>query len=379
MELKLLQPGFDSSLTDLIIDLEHLRQKRLTGTTHPAVFFQLKQIFHMLESIGSARIEGNNTTVAAFVETRIEERPFINEDIQEIRNIEEAIEFIDECIEARGITKSFLKELHQYIVKGLTPPPHGEGDHTAGALRNHGVEITGSSHTPPETFQEVEAYIDELVNFINEEHAAKYDLLKVAIAHHRFMWIHPFGNGNGRTGRLLTYAMLVNQGFKVDQARILNPTAIFCINRDQYNEQLALADTGDNAGLESWCEYVLSGLKDEIGKIDRLTDYQYLSKEILLPALKYAHTQKIVTDNEFKILCLAIGKQSLQNSDIRDLFPSQKSQAISRMIKRLKDKKMLASEPGNQRRYHICFSNNLLIRGVIPQLADHGFIPVKDD
>lgn len=63
-ELELIQPDFDSSLTDLIIDLDYLRKKPLQGTTHASVFFQLKEIFHLSESLESARIEGNNTTLA---------------------------------------------------------------------------------------------------------------------------------------------------------------------------------------------------------------------------------------------------------------------------------------------------------------------------
>lgn len=55
-ELRLVEPSFGSKLTDLIIELEHLRKKRLSGTTHELVFFQLKHIFHTLESIGSTRI-----------------------------------------------------------------------------------------------------------------------------------------------------------------------------------------------------------------------------------------------------------------------------------------------------------------------------------
>ncbi|EDM26228.1 hypothetical protein LNTAR_23994 [Lentisphaera araneosa HTCC2155] len=379
MELKLLEPEFASPLTDLIIDLDHLRRKQLSGTTHEEVFFQLKQLFHMLESIGSARIEGNNTTVASFVETRIEDRPYIDENIKEIRNIEETMEFIDNSIRERGLTKSYLKELHYGIVKGLTPPPKGEGDANPGAFRNHGVEITGSDHIPPETAHEVEAYIDELIEFINKDHPAKYDLLKVAIAHHRFMWIHPFGNGNGRTGRLLTYAMLVSQGFRVGEGRILNPTAVFCINRDIYNEQLAKADSNTSEGIESWCCYVLDGLKEEIAKIDRLTDYSYLVRYILKPSLDFSLKQKLVNEDEYAILLETVKKQSIQNSDIQALFPKEQSTSISRRLRHLKEKKMLANDIGNTRRYHISFTNSFLIRGIIPQLARNGFIPIRDD
>lgn len=56
-------------ITDSIMELEKLRYKILRGTTHPHVFFQLRHIFHMLESIGSSRIEGNNTTVMDYIDS----------------------------------------------------------------------------------------------------------------------------------------------------------------------------------------------------------------------------------------------------------------------------------------------------------------------
>ncbi|HON51569.1 MAG TPA: hypothetical protein PLS12_00010 [Bacteroidales bacterium] len=94
-DIRLVEPSFNSRLTDLVIELDHLRRKRLGWTTHPHVFFQLKSIFQTLESIGSARIEGNNTTISEFIETKLEEREYVNEQIQEIRNIENSINYIE--------------------------------------------------------------------------------------------------------------------------------------------------------------------------------------------------------------------------------------------------------------------------------------------
>ncbi|CAH2789710.1 MAG: Fic domain protein, YP3572 type [uncultured Paraburkholderia sp.] len=66
-----------------------------------------------------------------------------------------------------------------------------------------------------------------LVAFINHQHQPKYDLMKVALEHHRFGWVHP-GNGNGRVVRLLTYALLIKYGFNVQKGgRVLNPAAVF--------------------------------------------------------------------------------------------------------------------------------------------------------
>src|SRR3990167_8163548 len=271
-ELKLVEPSFGSKLTDLIIELEHLRKKRLGGTTNARVFFQLKHIFHTLESVGSARIEGNNTTITEYIETKIDQTEPAPPNIKEIQNIEETMSFIEEHIGNVPINRIFISEVHKMIVDGLEPPPQGEGDQTPGEYRSRNVKIARSMHRPPD-ISTVSQYMEELFTFISQKDSAKHDLLKIAIAHHRFVWIHPFTNGNGRTVRLFTYAMLVKLGFNVSAGRILNPTAIFCNNRDNYYHNLSLADQGTNEGLLTWCEYVLKGLKDEIEKIDKLLDY----------------------------------------------------------------------------------------------------------
>lgn len=381
IDLSLIEPKFDSRLTDLVIELDHLRRKQLGGTTHAHVFFQLKSIFQTLESIGSARIEGNNTTISEFIETQLENRESVNEQIQEIRNIEKSISFIEE--EAKtdqiNINRYFISTLHSKIVQGLTSPPTGEGDRTPGQYRNHSVEIQGAAHKPPETQQQIMGYMDELFSFLNENHSPKYDLLKMAISHHRFMWIHPFGNGNGRVGRLFTYALLVKAGFNVHVGRILNPTAVFCIDRDEYYKHLSIADKGTEEGLIDWCTYVLEGLKKEIDKIDMLSDYNYLMRNILLPALEYSKFMKYIDSTEYKILKLTIEHQTIQNSDIKEVLKGKHITSISRYIKNLRDKNMLVNEKDNSRLYHINFTNNFLIRGVIKKLEEEGFIPIRDN
>lgn len=259
-DLQLVVPDFKSPLTDLIIELDYLRKKQLFGSTIPPVFFQLKHIFHTLESIGSARIEGNNTTILEYIESKLAEAPPQNQGIQEIMNMEQAMSFIDDNVKDVAFNRAFVSELHKKVVDGLLPPPKGEGDHTPGLYRTKSVSINRSAHKPPEPVH-IEGYMDEMFAFINRKDEPKYDLLKVAIAHHRFAWIHPFANGNGRTVRLFTYAMLVKEGFKVDAGRILNPTAVFCSNRRNYYRYLSLADTGTDKGILKWCQYVLKDSK----------------------------------------------------------------------------------------------------------------------
>ncbi len=377
-DLKLIEPSFGSALTDLVIELDYLRKKPLGGSTHPKVFFQLKHIFHTLESIGSARIEGNNTTIAEYIETKLSEPENVPSGIKEIQNIEKAMEFIEEHVKDYPINRAFVSEMHKMIVDGLVPPPNGEGDHTPGDYRKINLKINKSAHQPPEWVR-VEEYMSELLDFIGKEDSPKYDLLKAAIAHHRFVWIHPFGNGNGRTVRLFTYAMLVKTGFNVNVGRIINPTAVFCSNRNDYYNNLSLADTGTDKGVLAWSEYVLKGLKEEIEKIDKLSDYEFLRKEILLPTISHSLERKYITDVEAKILKRVVDKQVAQASDVKEFFVGKVDAEVSRQIRKLIDKKMLVPEKEGARKYVIRFDNNYLLRGVIKSLGEKGFLPVRDD
>lgn len=377
-DLKLIEPSFGSSLTDLIIELDYLRKKSLGGSTHPKVFFQLKHIFHTLESIGSARIEGNNTTIAEYIETKLSDSQKVSPSIKEIQNIEKAMAFIEENVRDYPINRAFLSEMHKQIVDGLLPPPDGEGDATPGEYRKINLKINKTSHRPPDWLS-VNEYMNELLDFVNKEDSPKYDLLKAAIAHHRFVWIHPFGNGNGRTVRLFTYAMLVKTGFNVNVGRIINPTAVFCSNRNDYYNFLAEADKGTDEGIISWIEYVLKGLKEEIEKIDKLLDYEFLSKQILLPAISHSLERKYITDVEAKILRKVVSLQVIQASDVKEFYAGKADAEVSRQIRKLIEKKMLAPEKEGTRKYVIRFDNNYLLRSIIRSLGEKGFLPVRDE
>lgn len=370
--LELLNPSFDSKLVDILSELEHLRRLRLEGDTPAPVFFQLKAIFHMLESLGSARIEGNHTTLADYLDSKMEGNAEATDQLREIANIEKAMDYIEAVITPGAqITEHMIRELHALTVLDL----HREGDKTPGAYRAGSVRISQSEHSPPD-FIQVPGYMRELVDFINREDQPKYDLMKVALAHHRFGWIHPFSNGNGRVVRLLTYALLIKYGFNVSTGgRVLNPTAVFCNDRERYYSMLALADTGTKNDLESWCTYVLDGIRDELAKVDRLTRYSYLSQSILLPAIAFARERLLITTTEESVLVVAIKSRVIKSADLTNVLPNLKSAQRTYLIRKLVDQGMLLPLSEGARQYTVGFSNNYLNRGVIKALRDQGFIP----
>ncbi|MFA6392893.1 MAG: Fic family protein [Candidatus Paceibacterota bacterium] len=377
--LKLYQPKWDSSLAKTIVELERLREKRLGGPVPPYIFFQLKNIFQIMESLGSARIEGNHTTLMELVEKIIEKVPknTKEEKDREIFNIDRAISFIEENItEGSRITRAHISEIHKIIVDGLTPPPSGEGSRYPGELRPINVSIQESLHIPPEKIK-VPEYFEKLIEFINSPVDLHNDLLITALSHHRMAWIHPFDNGNGRLIRMFTYALLIKQGFQVKTGRILNPTAIFCMDRNKYYDMLGLADTGEEEKVLIWCEYVLSGLKNEIEKIDRLLDLKYMTNTFLLPALSYSLEREHITKREYEILSIVVKSKdmTIKSSDLEAIIGKESSVQRSRILKRLKDKEMLRPIPEKSRVYTIGFANNYLLRGVFYVLEKNGFVP----
>lgn len=375
-DLRLLNPSFDSQLVDTLNELEYLRRLQLHGTTPPYLFFQLKRIFHIFESLGSARIEGNHTTLSDYVEHIVgDDKQMTSDHLKEVENIESAMDFIDENVQVNSlITGQLIREIHRITVDGL----EREGDKTPGAYRKGPVRIAQSKHLPPSE-SAVSGYMDELVAFINNQDAPKYDLMKVAIAHHRFGWVHPFSNGNGRVVRLLTYALMIKYGFNVDAGnRLLNPTAVFCTDREKYYEMLSIADEGTDDAIEQWCIYVLSGVLQELKKVDQLLDFSYLRQEILEPSIRYALERELVTKMEAAVLRATLQSTdgAVRSADLSAAMPGLNSPQRTYQIRKLVDRQMLVQTHEGARSYYAGFANSYLLRGVMKSLVDTGFISI---
>jgi Fic family protein len=104
----------------------------------------------------------------------------------------------------------------------------------AGRYRTGGVRITGANFTPPNALK-VDALMNELIDWVNQEKTLPLPV-KACIFHHRFVWIHPFFDGNGRTTRLLFNLLLMQHGFP--------PAIILQQDRKKYYDALNRANEG---------------------------------------------------------------------------------------------------------------------------------------
>lgn len=127
------------------------------------------------------------------------------------------------------IKSADILELHAIVMKNID-------DTFGGRIRNGQVRISGANFIPPASGK-VSMLLDELIHWVNTNPQQLDVITLSAIFHHRFVWIHPFFDGNGRTVRLAMNLILMKNG---------HPPAIILRNdRSKYYSALNLANTGN--------------------------------------------------------------------------------------------------------------------------------------
>ena len=150
----------------------------------------------------------------------------------------------------------------------------------SGRIRNAGVRISGANFVPPNA-RVVPELFEELIIWVNEESGDVHSVLKAAIFHHRFVWIHPFFDGNGRTVRLVFNLLLMKVGFP--------PAIILKVDRKRYYAALNDANKGNLDKLFFLvCQAVMRTLDIYLSNLeDTAGDYAPISTIVSEPDISY--------------------------------------------------------------------------------------------
>lgn len=124
------------------------------------------------------------------------------------------------------------------------------------ALKN---DLTGETvYTPPQHTDEIVALMTNLESFINDDDLCDWDpLTKMAVIHHQFESIHPFYDGNGRTGRIINMLYLVKQGLLKIPVLYLSQY----INQNKSDYYRLLQATRDTENWQPWLLFILEGVE----------------------------------------------------------------------------------------------------------------------
>jgi len=224
-----ISPDLRQKLKNLAEDVEQFRKD---GPLDKVALEKLQEHFKTHHIYNSAGIEGNRLTLqeTALVLKEgidISDKPL--SDSIEVKNLSKAFDFLYEVFKPGStISEALIRQFHKLIVGDNSDVHPGE-------YRSIGVVITGSDHKPPEPF-EVAPKMTELVDWINTN-LNNDPVVVAAIAHHEFVKIHPFMDGNGRTARILLNLLLLQKGYPICNIKRSE--------RPEYYSALSKADRGE--------------------------------------------------------------------------------------------------------------------------------------
>ncbi|MGB1041679.1 MAG: Fic family protein, partial [Flavobacteriales bacterium] len=200
------KPEFETLFNRLIEKRDLLHKSRPL----PGIALQkIKDALSVEWTYNSNSIEGNSMTLR---ETYI----VINDGMTvkgkpmrehfEVNNHHKALSFLYNLVDKKKqLDCSNILDIHSFILNNIE-------DLYAGRLRNAGVRIQGANFVPPNA-KKVSGLMDELIEYITTN-PNKLNAIELAtVFHHKFVWIHPFFDGNGRTVRLAMNLILMNAGF----------------------------------------------------------------------------------------------------------------------------------------------------------------------
>ncbi|MCC7519385.1 MAG: Fic family protein [Verrucomicrobiae bacterium] len=174
---------------------------------------------------------------------------------REVVNCFAALRFIEKRAANAAISHEDVLALHKILAKDVM--------HQGEAGRYRMIQVRVGPYVPPPS-SEVSGLMFELLEWWNKKAEALSPVLSSAILHHRFEAIHPFADGNGRTGRALALWELYRRGF--DTHHIFSVDEFYWEDRSRYYAALqAVRTQGDD--LTAWLEYCAEGLSITLERV----------------------------------------------------------------------------------------------------------------
>ena len=235
-------PEFWLCLGEAVSKCEHLARVPL----RPATAERMHQLYLAKGAAATTAIEGNTLSEAEVlraVEGRLEVPPSKEYQKREVENIIAACNRMSEQIVAGtlpALSTELICNYNAQVLAGLPP----EENVVPGEFRKHSVLVGNVYRGAPA--EDCRYLVDRLCEWLNgSEFSAQpgmelvYAITKAVLAHLYLAWIHPFGNGNGRTARLIEFHLLMSTGIPSPAAHLLSNH--YNETRAEYYRQLGLA------------------------------------------------------------------------------------------------------------------------------------------
>ena len=237
---------------------------------------------------------------------------------REIDNIVEACNMLTDELDKQNhipLTVERIRWMNETVLRNLEVEDYA----APGQLRRTNVSV-GSYRCP--NWQDVEFLLSRLCAVLNSfvlPHGDRvpHAILKAIFAHLYLVWIHPFGDGNGRTARLVEFSILLEAGVPLPACHLLS--SHYNLTRTEYYRQLARASRTDN-GMYLFAAYAIAGLIDGLrGQIEEIRRHQL---DVAWINFVYRRFRDTEGPNARRLRTLALALSQVRNETGIDQLPN---------------------------------------------------------
>jgi len=343
----------------------------------PAVARRFYEVALVKGARATTAIEGNTLTeqqVAGILDGTYRAPPSREYQEREVSNVLTTLTDIDDRImsgERPAITSELICDFNRRILRNTD---HEESA-IPGRIRNHSVGVPGYVGAPAEDCEYLLHALAEWLEsdtFQSDNPEIRFALLIACAmyAHLYIAWLHPFGDGNGRTARLLEYLILARSGMvPLPAAHLLSNH--YNLTRDRYYRELATASrTRDTTGFVDYAaQGLVDGLRDQIEEVSR--------QQFAVTWINYVHEvmgkfppSPARTRQRSLVLAIPSGTEipkrelPLVNASLAALYAGKGPRTLSRDLNRLKKAGLVAKGSKGWR------SNDIVINAFLPPIAE---------
>lgn len=313
---------------DLWLDLGEVRSKcvHLSGVPlMPEIAAHLHKVYLAKGIHATTAIEGNTLSesqVQRIIEKEIEVPESMEYQAVEVENILALTNEILGKVEGIGFTPITVEEVKQYnklVLQGLDTEEHVE----PGEFRKCAVGVLRYEAPDHAQCHDLMAQFVDWLNGPdfrpqNDEHTVINGIIKSIIAHLYLAWIHPFGDGNGRTARMLEVRFLLEAGVPSAAAHLLSNHYNF--TRSEYYRQLDYASKS-GGDVIPFISYAVTGLRDQIR--EQLKKVKYQQWHVAWTSYVYSRFKNKENPKDVRQLKLVLALSQIDSyvkrSDIREL------------------------------------------------------------
>lgn len=235
------------------------------------------------EAVLSSKIEGTTASLQEVLEFEVNPTLDVDkkEDIQEILNYRKAMYEAEKLLNKYPVSTKIINKMHGILMQGV----RGKSK-SPGKFRRIQVQVgTPITYMPPEV-QYLEELMSNLDNYINYDEQDK--IVQLAIVHAQFEMIHPYMDGNGRTGRLLLPLFLFEK--KIISSPNFYLSEYLEINRKEYYSKLDNISKKDD--WDSWIEFFLTAVIEQSQKnTEKVNEILSYFREMINSIKNITHSQ----------------------------------------------------------------------------------------